>query len=129
MADKPSGEVINWDDYSIHPSMYAPERPEKRSRKRERLPLSDEPFTRVFHSWLANHRLFPPHIRLLIVLVLLSREGREPVRLTAEVAGEAGIPNRDKSRYARDLERLGAVHVWREGQRALVLTVLLVAPK
>src|SRR6516164_3892953 len=84
-----------------------------------RLPRTDKPFTRIFHSWLTNHGLFPPHIRLLAIVAYRSREGRRKVQLSANIAAEAGIGARLKYRYAKQLERMGAVHIERDGQQAL----------
>jgi hypothetical protein len=119
-----------------HPSFVDPNAPEpERAPKaratptarlaRARLPRSDRPFARVWLSELANHQLFPIALtRLFLVLRYRSHEGREKVRLTAAIAAEASIPNREKSRYARDLERRGLVRVEREGQQELLLTLL-----
>jgi hypothetical protein len=120
-----------------HPDFVDPNAPEPerkpRAKKtpaprpaRPRLPRTDKLFTRVFHSWI---KLFPPRSRLLLVLMYRSREGRKKVRLTAAIAAEAGIPNLDKSRYARELERQGLVRVEREGQAELTLMVRLPHPE
>jgi hypothetical protein len=93
--------------------------------KPQRLPRGKAPFTRVFHSWLP---LFPPHDRLFLVLVYRSREGRRKVRLTTEIAAEAGIAIRRKWRYARQLEEMGAIRLEREGRHVLTVTVLSADP-
>jgi hypothetical protein len=108
------------DDPAVPPLMV----PKATRAKAARLPRTNEPFTRIFHSWLVNHVLFPPHIRLLVVLAYRSHEGRQKVRLTAKIAAEADIETRLKHRYARQLERMGAVHFEREGQQALTVTLL-----
>jgi hypothetical protein len=125
MTDKPTGKVINWEEYSIHPSMYAPERPEQPKRKRrERLPLVEELWVPIPLSWLARPGLFPASVRLLLVLFYRSRRGREPVELDTAIAEEAHVSVRHRSHYARQLERLGAIRVERRGQHQLTATVL-----
>jgi hypothetical protein len=130
-------DKLSIDDVLIkpgHPDFVDPNAPEPerkpKTRKtsaskpaRPRLPLSDKPFARVWLSELADHRLFPAATRLFLVLRFRSHEGHEKVRLTAAIAAEASIPNREKSHYARALERLGVVRIEREGQQELMLTV------
>jgi hypothetical protein len=135
--DIPVPDNLSLDDVLIkpgHPDFVDPNAPEPERKPkvrkttkpaRPRLPRSDKPFTRVFHSWIG---LFPPRSRLLLVLIYRSREGREKVQLTAAIAAEAGIPSPDKSRYARELEQLGLVRVERDGQAVLTVTVLLPRP-
>ena len=66
----------------------------------------------------------PPAYRLLCVLRCRSFRGRKKLVLTAEIATEAGIDPRKRSRYAKVLEKLGAVQVGRDGQHTLTVTVL-----
>jgi hypothetical protein len=134
--DVPVPDHITIDDVLIkpgHPMWVDPNAPEPerkpKARKtpttkpaRPRLPRSDNPFARVWLAELTDLRLFPAAItRLFLVLRYRSHEGHEKVRLTAAIAAEAGVPNREKSRYARELEQLGVVHIEREGQEELVL--------
>jgi hypothetical protein len=93
-------------------------------RARARLPRSTRPWARVWLSELGDRRLFPPALRLLLVLRYRSYEGQEMVRLTEDITAEAGISNRIRHRYARQLERCGVVRVEREGQHSLLITVL-----
>jgi len=112
----------------VDDDLYAGEGPAPKA-KLFRLPRSKKPFTRIFHSWLTDHELFPPLVRLLMVLVYRSHEGVRPVELTAKVAAEAHLPSRKRSYYARWLERLGAVSLERDGQGVLTVTVLLKRPR
>jgi hypothetical protein len=89
-----------------------------------RLPRANPPFVRVPLVWIADDRWFSPRMRLLLVLAYRSREGRQPVKLSAAIEKEANIPSRQRHRLAQQLERLGAVQVKRDGRRQLTLTVL-----
>jgi hypothetical protein len=96
--------------------------------KAAKLPRSTKPFIRVYYSWLKHHELFPSHIRLLLVLLYRSREGRQSVRLTADIATEAGIEERHRSHCARKLERMGVVQIEPQGtdtQQLLVVRLKL----
>jgi hypothetical protein len=100
---------------------HVPERPEP---KRPRFNRSKHPWGRVNLSELADHRVFSPLVRLLVVLRYRSHDGQETVRLDQEVADAASIPIRDKSRYARQLEKCGKIRIERDGQRMMIITVI-----
>jgi hypothetical protein len=83
---------------------------------RDRLPRAEVPFVRLCLPRAVDDRLYSAHARLWHVLLQLSREGRETVRLTSEVAAAARVAARHKSHLARRLEKLGFVHIERSGQ-------------
>jgi hypothetical protein len=58
-----------------------------------------------------------------VVLIYRSRRGRQPVKLDAAIAVEAGISVRERSRYARQLEQLGEIHVERLGHGQFIVTM------
>lgn len=92
--------------------------------RREYLARTSRPFARVYLDHLTNVDLFPAHVRLWLVLLYRTREGQRSVQLTQEIAQEAGVSVRKRYRYARQLERLGAIAVEREGNHTLSVTLL-----
>jgi hypothetical protein len=59
----------------------------------------------------------PPDLRLYLVLQIRTRRGAYVVRLTNEMAAEAGLDRFQKSKCLRELEEGGLVEVAREGNR------------
>jgi hypothetical protein len=91
---------------------------------RSRLPRAAAPFVRIWPTRWADSRLYPAHTRLHHLLIHLSREGRDQVKLTVAVAEMAKISRWHRSRHARHLERLGLVRIEHHNPGLLVLTVL-----
>ena len=86
-----------------------------------RLPRSDKPWVRLWVSELNNHFQLPAPFRLLMVLRHRTFEDRDEIALTKEIAQEAGVPPRERSRVARHLEQLGLLQVRRDGQQQLMV--------
>jgi hypothetical protein len=98
--------------------------------KLKRLARSKE-FSRTWLAWLSDnrwHALFPPLVRLWLVVWYRSSEGEKPVILTQKIMSEAGILGRHRYRYARRLEASGVVRVVGWGQAATVVEVLVRPP-
>jgi hypothetical protein len=67
------------------------------------------------------YRVLPPRTRLYLYLRIKTRDGRDPVRLTDEVAVALGLPRNSKATALRQLERADLVRV----DRARLLTPLI----
>jgi hypothetical protein len=87
-----------------------------------RLPRSDKPWSRLWMSELRDHHLYPAPARLLHVLRHRAFEDRDEIELSDEIAREADIPLRWKSRIARQLENRGLIRINRSGQKLLKVT-------
>jgi hypothetical protein len=88
-------------------------------------------FSRTWLVWLSDsrwHALFPPLVRLWLVVWYRSNEGKKPVTLTQKVMSEAGVPARHRSQYARRLEALGMVRVVGQGRVASAVEILAQPP-
>ena len=104
--------------------------PRKKARRRraraepKRMLRIEEKWASIPLTWLAHPNPFSAPARLLIALVYRSWRGQKSVELDAAIAAEACISVRERSRYARQLERLDAIHLDRNGQHQLVATLL-----
>lgn len=82
------------------------------------------PFARTWLPCLTGREwddVYPPRTRLWLLLLIKSREGRRPVRLTNKLAQEIGLDRYAKTRALARLERAGLVSVTRfEGKMPLV---------
>jgi hypothetical protein len=96
--------------------------------KPRRISRSEEEFSRVPWHWLkisAQENGYPAWVRLHLVLWYRTHEGKEPIRLSASLAAEAGIRNRHlKWRQLRELEMRGLVRVQRDGNKLPVVLAL-----
>jgi hypothetical protein len=95
--------------------------------KPQRMPRSWERFARTPLGWLTDrHRdaIFPPRARLWLYLLIKTREGRKPVRLTNQMAVEIGLDRFAKARALAQLREAGLVSVAQHGLEAPVVTVL-----
>jgi hypothetical protein len=91
------------------------------------MPRSRERFARTPLGWLTDrHRdaIFPPRTRLWLYLLIKTREGRKPVRLTNLLAAEIGLDRHAKARALAQLRRAGLVSITQQGFEAPVVTVL-----
>jgi hypothetical protein len=109
----------------------AQQQPAVQRSKPRRILRSEEEFSRVPWHWLeipAQENGYPAWVRLHLVLWYRTREGKEPIRLSASLAAEAGIHNRHlKWRELRELELRGLARVERDGNKLPV--VLALPPK
>jgi hypothetical protein len=73
--------------------------------KSHRMKRSGVLFARTTLPWLTDPRLdavYPPRTRLWLYLLIKTREGRKPVRLTNKMAAEIGLDRHAKDRHAKD---------------------------
>ena len=76
-------------------------------------------FAQMDISWLSHpilKRKIAPDWRLYLLLQYVTRRGARSVRLTNELAAEAGLDRHHKSRLLKQLEIQGLVKVTRRGQ-------------
>jgi hypothetical protein len=109
------------------PLLGEPTAPGKRSEPgSKRLPRSKTYFSRVPLPWLAvpeRNGGYPAWVRLHLCLRFRSHEGKQPVRLTNEIAAEARLDRKSKLRRLRLLESRGLVSVVRSGKKVPLVTV------
>lgn len=98
----------------------------QRRKRTVRMPRSREPFARVRLSWITdpdNWSLGAPAFRLYCHLLIQSREGRRPVRLSTALTREVGILDKHRHRYLRQLETHCLIAVQREGKSVPIVIV------
>ena len=111
-------------------ALQPPQPPAKpRTARLRRLPVW---FVRVPVSWFdgSDPRPFPfvgERGRLFLFLLHLSRWGQRPVTLTSAVAAPIGQSRQTRSRYLRQLEAEGWVHVVRDGHKTAVVRPIVLA--
>ena len=97
-------------------------KPGMRRAKRKSLPFAQVPLDRLTNR--QRDSILPPRTRLWLYLLIKSRAGRNPVRLTNPKAAEIGLDRYAKARALAHLRRAGFVAVEQRGKEAPVVTVL-----
>jgi hypothetical protein len=93
-----------------------------RSKRRKRR------YGQVSIDWLADpawREAMAPWLRLYLLLQYLTKRGEQSVRLTNEMAAEAGLDRHQKSRCLHELVTRGLVTGWRYGQHNPVVSLVL----
>jgi hypothetical protein len=88
-------------------------------------------FAAVPLDWLSDRRwdeVFPTRLRLYLYLVIKSRRGQKPVRLTNAMAAEIGLTKQSKMRTLRWLEARGFLRVVSRGSRTPLIDILVAWP-
>jgi hypothetical protein len=94
--------------------------------KPSRMKHSSVPFARVLLPWLTDRRfdgIYQPPVRLWLLLLIKTREGRIQVRLTNEMAAEIGLSRHAKLRALACLEEARLVSVTHFGKAAPLVQV------
>jgi hypothetical protein len=108
------------------PLLADPTHPKAKPSKPARLPRTGRLFTPVELEWLKDpgrRGVFSAKVRLLLLVLVRSRRGARPVRLTNAMAAEVGVGRALKARCLQSLERDGFVSVQRRGRETIVVTV------
>ena len=113
------------------PNDWKPVQPPQRTAARKppakRMPRSDERYARTRLSWLLdrrNDKVCGPAMRLYLYLVIKTREGLQPVKLTNARAAEIGLDKFGKARALAHLAKAGHVSVVQMGNQAPVVTLV-----
>jgi hypothetical protein len=94
--------------------------------KPQRMKRSSVSFARTPLPWLTDPRwdaVYPPRTRLWLLLLIKTREGCKPVRLTNAMVGEIGLDRHAKARALAQLKRAGLVSMVQTGNEAPLVTV------
>lgn len=126
--DKPrlvidNGEPVPDDD---DPLDYVPSPPP--NKPVPHMQRANELFARVRLSWLTDRRwdcVFTPRARLFLLLIIESREGRRPVRLTNELARSISLKREAKHRHLREMELTGLITISRNSERSVPIISLI----
>jgi hypothetical protein len=109
-----------------HPLLADLTHPKAKPSKPGRLPRTRGLFTPVELEWLrdpARRGVFSAKVRLLLLVLVRSRRGARPVRLTNAMAAEVGVGRALKARCLQSLERDGFLSIQRSGRETIVVTV------
>ena len=92
---------------------------------------TSESYARVYRKWLSDPQMqqcIPVSLRLFLLIICETREGKRPVRLSGKLAAEIGVNRAQKCVALRRLKNDGLIFVEQVGRQVPTVWLLRRGP-